>query len=226
MFHQLRERNRIWCARSKRRFVDALSVFPATPLRTALRITANWETSPRFRRSRGLNARATGARDEEFQEMKMVLLSAAAALGVAIALPAAAQAQAYVGAGYTHYDTDAGDIGGVTGRVGYRFNPNFAVEGEGTFGVEDDDAVELEHALGAYAVGILPLGQRLDLHGRVGYQATEFDTPFGSADADGVAYGVGATFNVTERFGVRADYTRVEGDLDTDTIGLGGVVKF
>ena len=158
--------------------------------------------------------------------MNKLLLCAAAALGATFALPAAAHAQVYVGAGYTHYDTDSGDIGGVTGRVGYRFNPNFAVEGEGTFGVEDDDTVELEHAVGAYAVGILPLGQRFDLHGRVGYQQTEFDTPLGGADADGLAYGVGATFNVTERFGVRADYTRLEGDLDTDTIGLGGVVKF
>jgi hypothetical protein len=138
----------------------------------------------------------------------------------------AAAQQAYVGAGYTHYDTDAGDIGGVTARVGYHFTPNFAVEGEGTFSVDDDDAVELDQALGVYAVGVFPVSPAFDVHGRLGYQQAEFSTPLGDTDADGVAYGVGATWNVTPTFGIRADYTRLEGDLETDTIGLGGVVNF
>ncbi|HRP09424.1 MAG TPA: porin family protein [Terricaulis sp.] len=157
--------------------------------------------------------------------MRNLLMSAAvAALGLAV-IPAAASAEPYVGLGYTHYDTDSGDVGGVTGRVGYNFSRYFGVEGEGTFGVNDDD-VELDRAYGAYVRGILPINERFDLHGRVGYNQAEFSTPGGDVDADGIAYGVGATFNVSQRFGIRADYTRLEGDLDTDTIGLGGVVKF
>ena len=120
--------------------------------------------------------------------MKKVLLCAAAVLGASIALPAAAQAQVYAGAGYTHYDTDgAGDLGAVTGRLGYRFNPNFAVEGEAGVGVKDDGPFELNHTVGAYAVGILPLSQNFDLHGRVGYQTIEIGGPLGDVDSDGVA---------------------------------------
>lgn len=157
--------------------------------------------------------------------MKKLLISAAVVALGAFAIPAAASADPYVGLGYTHYDTESGDIGGVTGRVGYRFNPYFAVEGEGTFEVDDDD-IELDRAYGAYAMGILPVSDRFDVHGRLGYNTSEFSTPLGDVDADGVAYGVGATFNVSERFGIRADYTRLEGDLETDTFGLGGVVNF
>lgn len=160
--------------------------------------------------------------------MKKIMLSAAVATAALVALPAAtASAEGfYAGAGYTHYDTDSGDLGGVTGRLGYRFHPNFAVEGEATASVEDDDFVELEHAYGGYVLGILPAGP-VDLHARVGYQEAEFDIATGAdVDADGLGYGVGATWNVTPSFGIRADYTRLEGDFDTDTFGLGGVVNF
>lgn len=160
--------------------------------------------------------------------MNKLLLCAAAALGAAIAMPAAVHAQVYAGAGYTHFDTDgAGDLGAVTGRLGYRFNPNFAVEGEAGFGVKDDGPFELNHTAGAYAVGIIPLSQNFDLHGRLGYQTTEIDGPLGDINADGLAYGVGGTFNISERFGVRADVTRVEGDdIDADSLSIGGVVRF
>lgn len=159
--------------------------------------------------------------------MKKSALLSAAALAVAMfAMPSLASAQVYVGAGYTHYDTDGGEIGGATGRVGYRFNQNLAVEGEGTWSVDDDDAVELDQAYGAYVVGTLPVTQSFGVHGRVGYQDAQFSTPLGDAEANGLAYGVGATFNLTPSFGVRADYTRLEGDLETDTIGLGAVVSF
>lgn len=158
--------------------------------------------------------------------MKKIALSAAVAAAALLAVPVAASAQVYVGAGYTHYDTEAGDIGGVTGRLGYRVNPNFAVEGEGTFGVDDDDAVELDQAFGAYAVGILPVTSNFDVHGRLGYQTSQFATPGGDVDADGVAYGLGATVRLTPSFGIRGDYTRLEGDLETDTFGLGAVVNF
>lgn len=157
--------------------------------------------------------------------MKKLLMSAAVAALGAVAMPVAASAEPYAGLGYTHYDTDAGDLGGVTGRVGYNFNRHVGVEAEGTIEADDGD-VELDRAYGAYVRAILPVGERFDLHGRVGYNTSEFSTPLGDVDGDGVAYGVGATFNVSQRFGVRADYTRLEGDLETDTFGVGAVMKF
>ena len=84
-----------------------------------------------------------------------------------LALPAVnGDAQPYVGLGYTHYDTEAGDIGGATGRLGYNFNRNLGVEGEATFSVDDDDAVELDQAYAGYVVGRLPVSQSFDVLGR------------------------------------------------------------
>lgn len=158
--------------------------------------------------------------------MKKLAMLAAVSAAAFFAVPAAANAQFYAGAGYTHFDSDAGDLGGVTLRGGYRLNQNFAVEGEGTLGIEDDGAVELNHNLGAYAVGILPVSSAFDLHARVGWQQTEFDTPLGSVDSDGVGYGVGGTYRFTPNLGIRGDFTRFDGDIESDTISLGAVVSF
>ncbi|MGQ0533206.1 MAG: outer membrane beta-barrel protein [Caulobacteraceae bacterium] len=159
--------------------------------------------------------------------MNKFALMAAVAAAAMLAVPTAAYADWYAGAAYTQYDVGDADVGGVTGRLGYRMNPNFAVEGEGTFGVSDDDGVELNHALGAYAVGILPIGSSgFSAHGRVGYQTVEVDTPLGDADDDGLAYGVGLGWQATQRIGVRADFTRMEGDEETDAVSLGASLNF
>jgi outer membrane immunogenic protein len=156
---------------------------------------------------------------------KFAIMAAVAAVAL-MAAPTAASAQAYVGAAYTQFDFNGGEVDAATARLGYRFGPNFAVEGEGSIGL-DDDTVELNHNLGAYAVGIVPVGSALDLHARVGYQVTEVDTPFGEADADGLGYGVGATWNLTPSVGIRGDWTRIEGDdEEADAISLGGVLRF
>lgn len=161
--------------------------------------------------------------------MRNIAIAAAVAALATVALPAAAHAQNwYAGAGYTNFDADGADIGAVTGRLGYRMSPYFAVEGEASTGLDDEDGIELNHNAGLYAVGILPVGQNFDLHGRVGYQMTEVGTPIGDFEDEGVGYGVGATYRFTPNFGVRADYTRLEGDdeAEADAISLGGVVNF
>jgi hypothetical protein len=150
---------------------------------------------------------------------------ALAVSAAALVAPGLAHAQegAYVGLGYTQFDGDDVSVGGVTGRVGYRFHPNFAAEAEASFGVDDDDGVELDNSVGVYGVGILPVSQQFDLFGRVGYHNSESNV----AEEDGVAFGGGAQFNVNERFGVRAEYTRLEGDDDAvDTFGASAVFKF
>jgi outer membrane immunogenic protein len=172
-------------------------------------------------------ANGVGDDNEEKIVMNKIAMLAAVAAAALMAAPVAAHAQAYAGAGYTQFQYDGGDVGAATGRLGYRVNRNFAVEGEGSFGLDDDDGVELNHNLGAYAVGILPLGESFDVRGRVGYQTTEIDTPLGDADADGIAYGVGAQWNFTPSLGVRADWTRMEGDdEEADAISVGGVLNF
>lgn len=159
--------------------------------------------------------------------MKKFTMMVAVAATALMAAPTVVYAEWYAGAAYTQYDLDGAEVGGATGRVGYRFNPNFAVEGEGSVGVDDDAGVELNHALGAYAVGIIPLGTSgFSAHGRLGYAQAEIGTPLGDLDDDGLSYGAGLGWNVSQNVGIRADYTRFEGDQDTDAISLGASVNF
>jgi opacity protein-like surface antigen len=167
---------------------------------------------------------------------KFVLLLAVALAPMALATPASAQPEGpYAGVGYTHFDGEDADVGAITGRLGYRFHPNFGVEGEAGFGVKDDEVgpvtVELDHTYAAYGIGFIPLTEKADVFARVGYHSTEISGSAGpltdSADADGDAYGAGAQYMITERFGVRGEYTRLEGDDDgVNTWGVGGVMKF
>lgn len=158
--------------------------------------------------------------------MKKFSLMAAVAAAALMAMPAAANAEWYAGAAYTNFDYEGGDVDAVTGRLGYRMSPNFAIEGEASTGL-DDGAVELNHNAGLYGVAILPVTPNLDLHGRLGYQTTEVGTPLGEFTDEGVGYGVGATYRLTPGFGVRADYTRLEGDEgEADAMSIGGVFNF
>lgn len=158
--------------------------------------------------------------------MKKFAMMAAVAATAMMAIPSVAYAEWYAGAAYTQFDLDGAEVGGATGRLGYRFSPNFAVEGEGSVGVDDDAGVELNHAVGAYAVGIIPFGSGFSAHGRVGYAQAEVDTPLGGTDDSGLSYGAGLGWNVSQNVGIRADYTRFEGDNDADAISLGASFNF
>jgi hypothetical protein len=162
--------------------------------------------------------------------MKKFTLMAAVAAAALFVAPVSAHADWYAGAGYTQYEPDDGDsTGGVTGRLGYRLSPNFAVEGEGTFGIDDGDDAELNSAIGIYGVGILPIGSSgFDVHGRVGYNQIEMDRTFApDIDDGGLSYGAGVGWNATQSLGIRADFTRTEtDDGDADAISLGGTINF
>jgi hypothetical protein len=159
--------------------------------------------------------------------MKLKLALAAASMLVAPAFMAA-QAQTsgvYVSGGYTQFDGDGGaDLGGITGRVGMNFSPNFAVEGEGSFGVKKDNGTKLDSEFGLFAVGKLPINPSFDLIGRVG--VSRFETKPGG-DEDGLAYGVGAQWNMTAVDGIRGDWTRHDYDVgNVDAYSLSYVRNF
>lgn len=159
--------------------------------------------------------------------MKLKLALAAATLLVAPALMTAnaQQSSVYVSGGYTHFDGDGGaELGGITGRVGVGITPNFAIEGEASFGVSDDSGTELDNELGIFAVGKLPISPSFDVFGRVGLARIE-TSPGGSED--GLAYGVGGTLNLSPVDGIRLDYTRHDYDAgDVDAISLSYVRGF
>ena len=102
-------------------------------------------------------------------KLKLALAAASMLIAPAVMTAHAQTSNVYVSGGYTHFDGDGGaELGGVTGRVGVNFGPNFAVEGEGTFGVKDDGGTELDSELGIFAVGKLPINPSFDLFARVG----------------------------------------------------------
>jgi outer membrane immunogenic protein len=164
--------------------------------------------------------------------MKMLISSVTIFAACAVVTPTMAQEGLYAGAGYTHYNPDhtsGADLGGLTGRLGYRFNPNFAVEGEATVGVHDDSNAKLDSAVGVYGVGILPLSNNFEVFARAGLQNTDVNgrgaAPV-SFDDTALGYGAGGELKLSPRFGVRGEYTRLAGDADTDTWAISGVVHF
>lgn len=169
--------------------------------------------------------------------MKFAMIAAGATLSAAaLAAPAQAQHTGFTaGAGYTHFDGDDVAVGGLTGRLGYRFFPYFGVEGEAAIGVNDDAIggvdVELDHAFGVYGVGYLPVSENVELFGRAGWAEVEARASLGAftvgADEDGLGFGGGAVIAVSERLAFRGEYTRLEGDDDAlDTFSFGAQVSF
>jgi OOP family OmpA-OmpF porin len=163
------------------------------------------------------------------------------------AFAGAASAQGYIGAGagLTTVDVCADLNGpgiscddedtGIKIFGGYKFSPNFAVEGlvanlgEVTAsGPGGSGSVEVD-GFGAAAVGIIPLGERFDLFGKVG--AFTWDASGSglgdSADGTDIMLGAGVGWNLTKRFGLRAEWERfdIDGD-DVDFLSVGVQFNF
>ena len=157
-------------------------------------------------------------------KLKLALLAAVATVAAPAVMSASAQATGlYASGGYAHLESDAVELGGLQGRLGYGFTPNLAVEGEGTIGVKDDGAVELDSELGLFGVGRIAVTPQIDLLARVGVSRTEVN----GIDDDGLAYGAGAQFNLTSQDGIRGDWTRHDYDAgEYDAYSVSYVRKF
>jgi hypothetical protein len=123
----------------------------------------------------------------------------------------------YGNIGATMYDV-GDEIFGIVGRLGVE-KDWYGAELEGTIGVIDEDIggidVGVDHSLAAFAVGRLPVGNRLKALGRVGYHTTQVGAmdnngDSASADFDGIAYGAGVEYDLNPVSGLRLDYTRYD----------------
>jgi len=173
--------------------------------------------------------------------MKRTVLAAATAIASAVAFAPSASAQLYGGAGLTVFQTDVGgediNIAAAMGRLGWEFNPFFAVEGEAAFGIAEDEIdvlgtpvdIGIDSGFGAFAVGKIPLAV-IDIFGRVGYADVSIEGSAGgfsaSEDGSGMAYGGGINFNIL-LLRMRAEFTRYEiDDGDIDSLGVSALLKF
>ena len=152
---------------------------------------------------------------------------------------AMAESELYVNAGASSVSTDDANITAFTARGGLWLNELIGTEFEVSFGLGADDLdgvdVELENQYGGYLVAKYPVLPRVDVLGRLGYTTGEFQTATNGvstdADADGFAFGLGGEVMITDSFGLRGDYTRIEPDdeqLDggVNVFAITGVYKF
>ncbi|WP_370335506.1 outer membrane beta-barrel protein [Parvularcula marina] len=128
----------------------------------------------------------------------------------------------YVGGGYTFLDIESEeDIGdntnALTGRLGWQIIPNFALEGEATFGIDDgefdydgdeddfdfddnndgdlddvlnaDGELGLDYLVGLYGKYTLPVTDAVDLYARAGYAFAEIDATFETAGGNEFSIG-------------------------------------
>jgi len=165
--------------------------------------------------------------------MKKLLIAAAGVAALAMAAPAAAET--YGSIGYSKIDVDPVNVGAITGRFGWASESFFGVEGEASFGLDDDTVAgvkaELKTDIGVYAVARLPLNEQFRLLARVGYARTEVEyTPGGDADSDHLAWGLGAEWFFDAANGARLDWTQrdTEDDIgqDADVFTLSYVRRF
>lgn len=172
------------------------------------------------------------------------LLALAAGMSAAIILAPAASAQLYGGVGYTVFqaDTGAGDanLGTLMGRLGYKASPILGIEGEASFGVQDESFdvlgttvdVGIENQYGVFAVGMLPVPAIGDIFARAGYASITVDASASgigsiSEDGSGLAYGAGVMLNFIPFTKLRLDYTKYEaGDGEFDSLGVSGLFTF
>ncbi|HEY3811812.1 MAG TPA: outer membrane beta-barrel protein [Caulobacteraceae bacterium] len=182
--------------------------------------------------------------------MKLALIAAASAATLAIAgfaAPALAQDVAanapgaitwYGNLGYTGVDADHADLSAIDARLGARFGRYLGAEGEVAAGVNSSSVggganVRLNDEEAIYAVGYLPVSPKLDLLVRAGYGNEDFHfggSASGHESTGSWNYGVGGQYFVTDRDGVRVDYTRVNtishAVPDANTWGINWVHKF
>lgn len=141
--------------------------------------------------------------------MKIMKITACVAALLASATVAQAQdVNPYVNIGVEGLDFE-GMSGNVVARVGADISTYFAVEGEGSFGLlEDNDDFKIDYKLAGYGKVQYPVSDQVKLFVRAGYYTVEADI----GEADGLALGGGLEYMFTEKDGVRFDYTNLDDD--------------
>lgn len=186
--------------------------------------------------------------------MKSLIAFAAVVAAGAVAAPAFAQSlPSYLGPvtynagiGYTGVDTQGADLGAITLRAGADFGKYLGVEGEGSFGVVDQNGtfgaastkLHLNDEYAAYGVVRYPVMPNANVFARGGFGHSDIK---GSASAGGLSasqtvgldswnFGAGVEYFFDRKNGVRAEYTRFDfqdrGLQDADTWTVSYVYKF
>jgi OOP family OmpA-OmpF porin len=150
---------------------------------------------------------------------------------------------AYAGIGIGESYVDQGVFGEMDTAYklfgGAQFNKNFAVEAaymdlgqpvENFFGWTQEYDV---WAVALWAKGILPVSERIDLFGKLGYAHWEYDktdsrtSTTTSQSSNDFAWGLGISFDVGKKFAIPIEYEKIGTDLDnTAMFSVSGIYRF
>jgi len=186
--------------------------------------------------------------------VKFIIAAAAVAAVSVGSAPAFAQVNAatfapvtYEGSvGYTGIHLNGADIGAIDLRAAANFGKYVGIEGEGAFGVADQNGtvgtvatkLHLNDEYAAYGVARWPVLANANLFARLGYGHSDIKATASlngqSASATGgsnsLNYGAGGEYFFDGKNGVRVDYTRFDfqnsNTKDADTWSVGYVRKF
>jgi OOP family OmpA-OmpF porin len=188
--------------------------------------------------------------------VKKKIVTAIALVAGLAAAPAFAQSwYAGFGAGVGNLNKSGSDLTGLnnaqvddtdttyTVRLGYRFNPYFAVEGgyydlgkygfSGSTGGVNVSGSAKAKSMGLSAVGIAPLGNSFELYGRLGIEQSELkanaNTTLATASESdkqtGATYGFGGRYLVSKQVGVFAEWMKND-KINVDSYLLGVDFRF
>jgi opacity protein-like surface antigen len=156
----------------------------------------------------------------------------------------------YVGADALFWDFDADGLSsfsatGLRLRGGVYFNQYFALEAHAGFGGSDSKTfsdgfgsvgieVELDRFFSAFLRGTLPLGDRFNAYGLLGYtdakaSLTVSDGPFSFSESDsdnGLSFGIGADMAVMNNVSLNLDYVRYLDASDYEFSGISFGVRY
>jgi len=147
------------------------------------------------------------------------------------------------------------DTSAIQVRVAGAVNPNVDIEGVLAIGVSDDSynvfqpgvgnvslSAQLANMLGIYAKLHTDASSKFQFFGRLGLAIVKYDfdasiqglgSGSDSYDDAGLSFGLGISFNITDKSAIVIDYTilpkvDIEGiaDMETDTIGVGLQMAF
>lgn len=178
--------------------------------------------------------------------MKKLALAALAALAVAAAPAAAQEAADFSGpsatviTGYDVVDLNTPGIKNPDGVI-YGLGLGYDIQkGAAVFGIEGEIAgssakLEAGGATVARAARDLYVGGRIGyatgralLYGKVGYSNARISSPFGSSNADGIRFGAGVEYKLSDAiFGkVEYRYSNYEADVERQQVVLGLGARF
>jgi len=148
--------------------------------------------------------------------------------------------RAYIGLGgvVAQYDTNCkcsnhtlsgtDKTGGVILKAGYEYNQYIGIEARGIKTMIKEDGGEIEH-IGLFIKPSYPITDNTTVYGLVGWAKTTTTGSLRETDVDGLAFGAGVDYSVTQNISLFADYERLFQESDApklDAISIGANYKF